>query len=289
MCTLCNTARIVVNRAVHGGGCNAAAPRLRNVLICPPDPAHQTPCSGTCSVRPTESSGTARGGSLGASLLISYYSSRGQARVSPMTLVAVAKMRASRFQHGGDRQYGKRVWGEMSAGRDVAIGAGTAAAAPADGGTTVPFTRIFRRCDYSRYVGEGPVGSATGFAVIQTPASNKVAATVHIEAAQSDTQYEVRLIQAPRPASVPSSAGDPATTVDALMTDAVGTANATLQHDRLAGATGAWVLIERPEAHRRRIRIVDVDVDVDVGESLSALFPGRGAATHQMEFCLVPL
>jgi hypothetical protein len=132
----------------------------------------------------------------------------------------------------------------------LGIGAGTAAATPThvDGGTILPFSMVLRRCDFSDDAHMGSIGYGSGFAIIRTTESNKVTAEVHLQSPELNTHYDVRLIQVPRPSWLSCGPGDPGTAVDALVTDAAGTATVTLQDDRRPGATGAWVLIERPQA-----------------------------------------
>jgi hypothetical protein len=128
-----------------------------------------------------------------------------------------------------------------------AIGAGTATAAPdTTGGTRVPLSGILRNCDFSPTKYATTHVGGTAFALITKTASNRLVAEVQLATAEPNTQFEARLIQVPRPASSSCGVGDPGTVVTALNTDAAGVGTVTLQDDLRPGATGAWVLIERP-------------------------------------------
>lgn len=129
-----------------------------------------------------------------------------------------------------------------------AISTGIAAAAPpgSNAETIVPLSNILRRCDFSTSAAVPVTGGGTGFALIRTE-SNKVVAEVRLTAADPNTHFNVRLIQAPRPASLSCVAGDPGTAVTALVTDAERMATVTVTADRRPGVTGAWVFIDRPQ------------------------------------------
>lgn len=127
-----------------------------------------------------------------------------------------------------------------------AIGMGTASASgppEVNGGTIVPMTTIYRRCDFSEALTVGPKGDGRGVANISSAGSNAVSAEVRLEAAWPNTLYNVRLIQAPRPSSLSCTVD----TVSAgLQTDANGTGVVTLQDSVRPGSTGAWVAIGGP-------------------------------------------
>jgi hypothetical protein len=124
---------------------------------------------------------------------------------------------------------------------------GAAAASPdSNGQTVVPATTTLRRCDHSAAQYVSARGYGTASAVISTTEPNKVVANVRIEVAQPFTQYNVRLIQMPRPSWSTCAAGSPGTTVGTLFTDVAGVGTTTVQGDIQSGATGAWVFIERP-------------------------------------------
>jgi hypothetical protein len=125
------------------------------------------------------------------------------------------------------------------------MGAGTAGA-----DTFLPFAQMFRRCDFSTNTFTGPTGYARPTAVLRT-ASNEVVADVNIATAVPFTHYDVRLIQMPRPSSLPCGAGDPGVAVGALVTDGAGAASTTVRGSIEPGATGVWMFISRPDAFRQ--------------------------------------
>jgi hypothetical protein len=122
--------------------------------------------------------------------------------------------------------------------------------APATNGETrVPLGTILRACDYTP-ISSGPAQSnATASSVIRADGGT-VAADVHLANADSPgTHYEVRLIQAPRPASSPCDSGGPGVAIGGLDSDAGGVANTTVQGAIQQGTTGVWVFISRPGQH----------------------------------------
>jgi hypothetical protein len=129
------------------------------------------------------------------------------------------------------------------------VASGTAAAAPpgVSAGAQIPLNAVFRRCDFSAAQYVSPTGTGSGKAVISTSGSGTVVAQVNLATADPNTRYDVRLVQAPLPSSVRCAAGDAATAVGVLVTDATGTGAVTVQAPIRPGATGAWVAVERPD------------------------------------------
>lgn len=126
------------------------------------------------------------------------------------------------------------------------IAAAPVAAAEA-GGTFLPFSSILRRCDYSVRQYYDSAGSARATATVRTAGSGQVSADVQVALAKPNSYYEVRLIQVPRESSAGCHAGAPGTAVGALHTDGVGAGAITLSSPLMAGATGSWLAIERPQ------------------------------------------
>lgn len=122
-------------------------------------------------------------------------------------------------------------------------GAGTAAASDS---TFVPFAQVLRRCDFSETDFNGPTGFARPTAVIHSNGS-QVSADVQIATAIPNLNYDVRLIQVPRPSSAPCWGGDPGVAQAVLHTDPVGGGTVTLSDAIEPGATGAWLFITRPD------------------------------------------
>ncbi len=124
--------------------------------------------------------------------------------------------------------------------------------AAAQGGTTVALDGYLRRCDFSS-VSVAPMvphpALATGSALIHT-AGSKAIAEVHLyDEPEPGTHFDVGLIQMPRPASGTCGPGDPGTAFTGMDLDAAGNGTATVQDTLRLGATGVWVIIERPNEH----------------------------------------
>ncbi|MGV0850339.1 hypothetical protein [Mycolicibacterium phlei] len=120
--------------------------------------------------------------------------------------------------------------------------AGTAAAQS----TFMVFTQLMRRCDFSETDFNGPTGVGQPQAVLHTNGRDLVA-DVTIDQAKPNTHYDVRLIQAPRPASAPCWGGDPGVAVAPLVTDGIGHGQVLVHDVKEPGATGAWLFITRPD------------------------------------------
>lgn len=140
------------------------------------------------------------------------------------------------------------------------VGVGTATAGPPEavGPTQVPLAPNLRRCDFSQRTWQGPKGFARGLAMIDTVGSD-VVAEVRLEAAQPNTLYNVRLLQAPRPSSLSCTVD---TVAVGLQTDAFGNGVVTVRDVIRPGATGAWVGVAGPPKPGREL----------LGEHLSSDF-----------------
>jgi hypothetical protein len=124
----------------------------------------------------------------------------------------------------------------------------TASAAPADG-SPVPLRSILRTCDFSPLQWVGGQNRAAATSVIRA-SGGAVAAEVHLsEPGSPGTHFDVRLIQAPRASNSSCGSAGPGVAVGSLDTDGVGQASTTLQDHIQSGATGAWVLIQRPSPY----------------------------------------
>jgi hypothetical protein len=124
----------------------------------------------------------------------------------------------------------------------VTVGVGTAGA---EGATFVPFTQIFRRCDFSASAYVWPTGYARPTAVVHSTGSELIA-DVQIATAIPNTPYDVRLIQVPRSSASSCNAGDPGVIAGVLLTDNAGAGRVSLRGPVASGATGAWMYISRP-------------------------------------------
>ncbi|HEY4042158.1 MAG TPA: hypothetical protein VGM32_10005 [Rhodopila sp.] len=110
----------------------------------------------------------------------------------------------------------------------------------------VPLRSILRTCDFNPLQWVGGENSAAVTSVIRA-AGGTVTAEVHLsEPGSPGTHFDVSLIQAPRASSSPCGSGGPGVAVGSLDTDGAGQATATVQDRIQSGATGAWVLVQRP-------------------------------------------
>jgi hypothetical protein len=121
--------------------------------------------------------------------------------------------------------------------------AGPSAAEPAH---VVAMNDTFRRCDFTSAFNVAAGGPGRAFAVIHEDSPTKLSAEVHLDTGRPGTHYDVRLIQAPQPASVACTGGDPGISQAGLDTDAAGNATVTLSDTIRPGKTGAWVFMTLP-------------------------------------------
>jgi hypothetical protein len=126
-----------------------------------------------------------------------------------------------------------------------------AIASASPGGSTgpavMPLISKWRACDFTLEKWVDAVGDGRGIAHLSTTGSN-VAATVDLATAEPNTHYDVRIIQTPRP-SIGCAPGAPGVATGSLQTDAGGSGSTTVQGPIDSGATGAWVIVERPAAN----------------------------------------
>lgn len=130
----------------------------------------------------------------------------------------------------------------------LALPAAVAAAEP--GATTeVPLHSVLRHCDFSES-SVTPQSPRTGFAHgstrIRTAGAAVVAEVRLFNTDQPGSQYDVTLIELPRPSSATCGAGDPGTASSVLQLDGSGQATQNLQTAVRPGATGVWVNVTRP-------------------------------------------
>jgi hypothetical protein len=128
----------------------------------------------------------------------------------------------------------------------VAIAAGLVATSTATASATspMPLTAKWRACDFSSQSWVNAVGDARPTANVNSAGSTLVA-DVDMLTALPDMHYDVRVIQTPRP-SIGCGPGAPGVLTGGLQTDGTGAGNVTLQGPIQSGATGAWVIVERP-------------------------------------------
>lgn len=123
---------------------------------------------------------------------------------------------------------------------------GTAAAA-----TKVALKGKLRACDFT-VTGTSyatAVGAATASALISTTGSQVVADVTLANPSEPGTHFDVLLIQLPRPASAGCGPGNPGIAVGILDTDASGQGHTVVQGNKMQGATGAWLIVDRPADH----------------------------------------
>jgi hypothetical protein len=131
----------------------------------------------------------------------------------------------------------------------VAAAAGVLVISPAvasatPGSTVIPLIGKFRACDFTWEKWPRPHGDTRGVAHLSASGPN-VVATVDLATAEPNTNYDVRIIQTPR-ASMGCAPGAPGVVTGSLQTDAGGAGSTTLQGPVDSGATGAWVMVQRP-------------------------------------------
>lgn len=123
-----------------------------------------------------------------------------------------------------------------------------ASAAPGSLSTAMPMSSQWRACDFSKLKWVAAVGNGRPVAHVGTNGSGTMVATVDMATALPYTQYDVRVVQTPR-ATQGCAAGAPGVLTGSVQTDAVGGGTTTIAGPVAAGATGAWVIVERPSQY----------------------------------------
>lgn len=117
--------------------------------------------------------------------------------------------------------------------------------APPAGAAVMPLSSQWRSCDGSPLKWVSARGDARATANIGTTDSGALSTTIDMATATPDTHYDVRVIQIPR-SPQGCAAGTPGVITGGLQTDALGVGSTTFQGPIQSGATGAWVIVERP-------------------------------------------
>ena len=125
----------------------------------------------------------------------------------------------------------------------AAFGTGVASAA-----SPMPLSSKWRACDFSQQKWVDAVGDARPIAYVGPAGNGSLVAKVDIATAVPNTNYDVRVIQAPR-ASIGCAPGDPGVLTGNLLTDGVGAGTVTLTGPIESGKTGAWVIVSRPSPY----------------------------------------
>jgi hypothetical protein len=135
---------------------------------------------------------------------------------------------------------------KLSLAKVIAITAALVATstATASAATTMPLSSKWRACDFSSQSWVNAVGYARVVANVSSTGST-VVVNVDMLVAPPDMHYDVRVIQMPRP-SIGCAPGAPGVITGGLQTNGAGAGNVTLQGPIQSGATGAWVIVERP-------------------------------------------
>lgn len=129
----------------------------------------------------------------------------------------------------------------------VSVAAPRASAAPPSISTSViPLSSQWRACDGTLLKWVPAVGYARATAHMGAD-SGSIVTTIDMATATPTTHYDVRVIQIPR-SPMGCAAGAPGVLVGGLQTDAAGVGSTTFQGPVQSGATGAWVIVERPSA-----------------------------------------
>lgn len=135
--------------------------------------------------------------------------------------------------------------GVGSLASSVTATAPQASAAPASMGSAMPLSSQWRACDFTKLKWVSAVGDARPVAHVGTNGAGMIVATVDMATALPNTHYDIRVIQAPR-ASLDCGPGAPGVLTGGVQTDAIGGGTTTVAGPAASGATGAWVIVERP-------------------------------------------
>lgn len=126
----------------------------------------------------------------------------------------------------------------------MSVAAPRANAAPTST-SVMPLTSQWRACDGTDLKWVQAVGYARGIAHMGSDGSGNLVTTVDMATAVPNTHYDVRVVQIPR-SPMGCDPGAPGVIVGGLQTDDAGVGSTTFQGPVKSGATGAWVLVERP-------------------------------------------
>ncbi len=118
------------------------------------------------------------------------------------------------------------------------------AAPPSMSKAVMPLLSQWRACDGTQLKWVPAVGFARATAHMGTDTGN-VVTTIDMATATPNTHYDVRVIQIPR-SPMGCAAGAPGVIAGGLQTDAAGVGSTTFRGPVQSGATGAWVMVERP-------------------------------------------
>lgn len=119
------------------------------------------------------------------------------------------------------------------------------------GGTPVPLTPQRRGCDGGILVNNfwGTMMAGFGEVFVRTSGNTVTAELQFLNTRFPGKHYDVGLIQAPRPASMPCGPGTPGTSYTGMDLDAAGRASVTLQSTLQPGTTGVWLQVTHPATH----------------------------------------
>jgi hypothetical protein len=122
-------------------------------------------------------------------------------------------------------------------------------AAPSSAATRVPLKALQRDCDFAKTGTTGQLGAASASAQISTVGSRVVADIQLAEPSEPGAHFTVELIQLPRPSGAGCGPGSPGTAFANLDTDGAGQGQITVQDNISQGATGVWLVVNRPSEH----------------------------------------
>jgi hypothetical protein len=129
----------------------------------------------------------------------------------------------------------------------VAMALLASSTAVAGAASPMPLSSQWRACDFSQLKWVAAVGDSRIVADVSSTGST-VSAHVDAATAPPNSQYDVRIIQTPRPSNG-CAAGDPGVISGVLQINDVGLGSVTVQGPIASGKTGAWVIVERPAAN----------------------------------------
>jgi len=119
------------------------------------------------------------------------------------------------------------------------------AVAPLADAAEMPLSSQWRACDGTKLAWVPAVGDAGATAHVTNNGSGSIVATIDLASTLPYTHYDVRVIQVPRP-SYDCGPGAHGVIVGGVQTDGAGAGSTTFQGPIVSGATGAWVIVERP-------------------------------------------
>jgi hypothetical protein len=138
----------------------------------------------------------------------------------------------------------KLTWTTFVVAAAASVGFAPLVSAPSANAAMMPLSSQWRACDHSKLKWVAAVGYARPVAHLTSNAGT-LTATIDMATALPYTHYDFRVIQTPR-ATFDCASGASGVLTGGVQTDGVGAGTATITGAVAPGATGAWVIVERP-------------------------------------------